>query len=55
MYGYSERCGLLKASMEFWCTLESVERMNIFITGGTGFVGSWLVKRLLKEDAQVTL
>ena len=29
--------------------------MNIFITGGTGFVGSWLVKRLLKQDAQITL
>ena len=28
--------------------------MNVFITGGTGFIGSHLVKRLVQDDHQVT-
>ena len=28
--------------------------MNVFITGGTGFIGSHLVKRLVQEDHHVT-
>ena len=27
--------------------------MKIFITGGAGFIGSWLVDKLIKENHQV--
>jgi CDP-glucose 4,6-dehydratase len=34
-------------SMSFW------KEKHVFITGATGLVGSWLVKRLLREEAYV--
>ncbi len=29
--------------------------MNVFITGGTGFIGKFLIYRLIKEDAHITV
>ncbi len=28
-------------------------KMNILVTGGSGFIGRWVVKRLLEDDNQV--
>jgi CDP-glucose 4,6-dehydratase len=48
--------------MEIWTrTLEGLVEMsqwkevNVLVTGATGMVGSWLVKRLLREGARVTV
>ncbi|MBN1157024.1 GDP-mannose 4,6-dehydratase [Candidatus Woesearchaeota archaeon] len=31
------------------------EEKNVFVTGGSGFVGSWLTKKLLEKNANVTV
>jgi len=39
----------VKSDSSFW------NGRSVFVTGGTGFVGSWLVKKLLAAKAQVVL
>jgi CDP-glucose 4,6-dehydratase len=48
--------------VEIWCgTVEGLVTMslwkntNVLVTGATGMVGSWLVKRLLSEGSRVTV
>ena len=43
-----ERQGLLE-SMSMW------EDKNVFLTGGDGFIGSWIAKTLVEKGANVTL
>jgi len=38
-----------------WPTQKEVLNMDIFMTGGTGFVGTYLTKRLISEGHTVTI
>src|SRR3989338_8870991 len=38
-----------KASSGYW------QDKNVFVTGATGILGSWLVKKLLAEKANITI
>lgn len=43
-----QRPGSLEAMVSGW------QQRNVFVTGATGLLGSWLVERLLAEGANVT-